>query len=119
MLNGLSFMPIRPFLWIEYLTIVLKKYDVFRKKLESQDRFRILNIKDNRWNECLFKIQVIGKSTVFDCSPQEIAGNDQFLEGFSKKDIRTIVYFATQEIKKPRYKLLTQDVQENRSIKIY
>ncbi len=106
-------MPIRSFLLTEYFTFLLKRYDVFRKKQEDQEIFRIISIRDNLWDECLFKIQVVGKATVFDCAPQEIAGNDNFLESFSKKDIRTIVYFATQEIKKPRYRLLTQDVQEN------
>ncbi|HSW68874.1 MAG TPA: hypothetical protein VLI69_01780, partial [Gammaproteobacteria bacterium] len=50
-----------------------------------------------------------GKSTIIECTPEEIVTNDHMLEGFSKKDIRAITYFACEEIKKPKYKIIAQE----------
>lgn len=78
----------------------------------TQDAFRIVSIINNELGEKLFKIQIIGKSAIFEATPQEIARNDVLLEGFSKKDVRIIIYYATQEIAKPTYKILVQDFEE-------
>jgi hypothetical protein len=105
-------MSTKPNSLIEYFGWLLKKYHELQQQIQKQDAFRIVEIKHNKTNECIIKVQIIGKATIFDCTPQEIAANDQLIEGFSKKDIRTITYFATQEIKKPKYKILLQEFRE-------
>ena len=106
-------MPTKPFLIFEYILSVLKKYDTLRKQYEKKEDLRVIDIRYNQWDECILKIQVTGKATVFDCTPKEIAEDDAVLGKFSTRDIRTISYLATQEITKPQYKVLAQDLQEN------
>lgn len=103
----------------EYFISLLKKYQELHKKVYRQESFRIVEIISNQDEECIFKIQLIGKNVLFEFSPQEIAGNDQMLEGFSKKDIRTITYHATKEIEKPQYKILSQEFQEETNKTIF
>lgn len=97
---------------LEYFNWVLKKYQELQQHTHQSDAFRIAEVKHNKADECIIKIQLIGKSTIFECTPNEIVANDQILEGFSKKDIRTLTYFATQEIKKPKHKILVQEFCE-------
>jgi hypothetical protein len=105
-------MSARPSSIFEYLNWLLKKYHEIQQQTQRADAFRIVEIKHNKLNECVVKVQMIGKATVFECTPHEIVANDQVLEGFSKKDIRTLTYFATNEIRKPKYKILVQEFSD-------
>lgn len=96
----------------EYLNWILQKYQEIQQQIHTTDTLRILDITRNKTGKNLLKIQIIGKASVFECTPEEIVSNDKLLEAFSKKDIRTITYFATQEIKKPKYKILLQEFRE-------
>lgn len=102
-------MSTKPSSFFEYFFLVQKMYEQLRKFNQQKDCFRIIDIKNNQRSECILMIQIIGKATVFEITPQEIVTNDQLLEGFSKQDIRTITYFATQRIKMPNYKILIQE----------
>jgi len=105
-------MNVKPSHLIEYFNWILRKYQEIQQPY-TPDSFRIVDITHNKNGKCILKVQVIGKASIFECTPQEVASNDQLLEGFSKKDIRTITYFATQEIKKPKYKILIQEFRES------
>jgi hypothetical protein len=75
----------------------------------QENIYRIVEVKQSSIGQYKLVVQVIGKSTVVECTPQEIVANDSMLEGFSKKDIRAITYFACNQIKKPRYKIIMQE----------
>ncbi len=106
-------MSIKPSSFMDYFFQIQKKYEELRNLYNNQEYFRIINIKHNSQNECTIVIQIVGKATFFETTPQEIVANDKLIEGFSKKDIRTITYFATQEIKKPTFKILVQEFNDN------
>lgn len=91
----------------EYTAFFLKKYS--DQHQFQQDIYRIVEIKQSPLGQYKFVVQIIGKSTVIECTPHELVANDQMLEGFSKKDIRVIIYFACEQRKKPRYKIIMQE----------
>lgn len=98
---------------IDYLSFLIKKYhDLLQNQHQLHDAFRIIDIQHNKAEECIVSVQIIGKATVIKCSAQELVKNDTLLEGFSKKDIRTLTYFASQEIKKHKYHILVQEFSD-------
>jgi hypothetical protein len=95
-----------------YFFSLFKKLQELQQFIQTQNLFRILSIEKNASDEYFFKIQLIGKSTVFDAAPRELAESDILLEGFSKKDVRIITYYATKEIAQPQYKVLVQEFED-------
>lgn len=91
----------------QYIRWLVAQYQTLPQK-KQRDAYRIVG-QENRNGQCLLTVQVVGKSITFKVTPEELAGDDQILELFSRKDIRTIVYYACNEIKKPRYKIILQE----------
>lgn len=91
----------------QYTNWILKKYTELQLSPDTTI-YRIVQINQTSSGYKLI-IQVVGKCSVITCTPQEIVAEDRFLEGFSKKDVRTIVYLACNEIKQPRYKIIVQE----------
>lgn len=102
-------MKTKSFVFQEYITWILSKYQEIQKQVQLQDVLRIVEVKKNNTGYTSLIIQVIGKASIFECSPVEIVKNDTLLESFSKKEIRLITYLASQEIKKPTYKIYVQE----------
>jgi hypothetical protein len=94
----------------QYAGWLLKNYSEYRKL--SADIYRIAEIKQTKTNEKVIVIQVIGKSVVFESTPKEIIMDDRLLEGFSKKDIKTISYLAFKPTAIPQYKIVVQEFCE-------
>lgn len=92
----------------EYTSWVLKKFNYYQQSIEN-NIYRIVEIKQGAYGQYKLIIQIIGKSTVIECTPQEVAESDCLLEGFSKKDIRIITYFACTKNINPEYRILTQE----------
>jgi hypothetical protein len=97
----------------EYLGWILKKYHELHQYKQNQEAYRIVEISKDKAGSHTLRVQLSGKSTFFTCTPQEVVTNDELLEGFSKTDIRTITYLATQQLKKPKYKIMIQEFYEN------
>lgn len=95
----------------EYVQLFFKWYSEISKKIQEAPVYRLLDVTNNS-SVCCLKIQIIGRSTIFECQPLDIVNNDAFLEGFSKKDVRIITYFATKELNKPKFKIFTQETQQ-------
>lgn len=91
----------------EYTAWFLKKYNDQRQI--QQNIYRVVEVRQSSSGQYKLAIQVIGKSTVVECTPREIVANDRMLEGFSKKDIRAITYFACEQSQKPMYKIIMQE----------
>lgn len=98
----------------EHVGLLLKKYN--EQQQIEQNIYRIHEVDQSLTGDCKLTIQVIGKSSVFESTPQEIVKVDRLLEGFSKKDVRTITYLACEQIKKPKYKIVVQEfcAQDNK-----
>ena|SRR3990167_3522272 len=92
----------------EYTVWLLKNNNALQQAKEN-NIYRIIEIKQSTYDQHKIIIQVIGKSTIIECSPQEIVAEDRLLEGFSKKDVRTITFLACDQIKKPKYKIIMQE----------
>ncbi len=91
----------------EFAIWFLKRY---HNQHQIQDSiYRIVEVKQSTNGQYKLVVQIIGKSTVVQYAPEEIAVSDRMLEGFSKRDIRTITYFACEQNKKPRYKIIMQE----------
>jgi hypothetical protein len=75
----------------------------------AKNIYRLVEIKQSFGDQYKLVIQVIGKSIMLESCVQEIVTNDRMLEGFSRQDIRTIVYFACLQHKQPRYKIVMQE----------
>lgn len=91
----------------EFTICFLKKYR--DQQQVQQNIYRIVEVKLSSSGQYKLNIQIIGKSTVVECTPEEIAADDRMLEGFSKKDIRAITYFACKQCKTPNYKIIMQE----------
>lgn len=91
----------------EYSVSLLKKYNELLQ-IQEKNIYRIVAVKPSSLGQYKIIIQIIGKSSVIECSPQEIVSVDWLLEGFSKKDIRTIAYYAWELKTQPKYKIIAQ-----------
>jgi len=91
----------------EYTTQLLKKYKQLHQ-LQDRNIYRLIEIKQLASQYKLI-IQIVGKSSIIESSPQEIVATDRLLEGFSKTDVRTITYLACNPIKKQKYKIIMQE----------
>lgn len=96
---------------IDHVAFILKKYRL-QENGQQNNIYRIVEIKKSHHGQSKLIIQVIGKSSVFECTPQEIVAVDCLLEGFSKKDVRAITYLACEQIKQPKYKIVMQEFCE-------
>jgi hypothetical protein len=94
-----------------YLRWVIAQYQTFQQQTQ-QDAYRIVAQEISKDGQCRLTIQVIGKSITFKAYPEEIAADDQMLERFSRKDVRTITYYACQEIKKPKARIIWHEFAE-------
>lgn len=93
-----------------YIRWVIDQYQTLQhEQKNSQEVYRIVNKEITDDGECQLTVQVIGKSITFKCSPEEIAGDDKMLRRFSHLDVRTITFYACQEIKKPKVKIIAQE----------
>jgi len=109
-------MQIKNFLSLfEYTNWLLKKYNEL-KQAQENNIYRVVEIKKRPSGQHTMVVQIIGKSSVIECSPQEIVMNDRLLEGFSKKDVRAITYLACEQVKKPKYKIVMQEFYESGGI---
>jgi len=94
---------------LEYFSYMIGQYHEMQRKTQRDNIYRIVEMHAKPEGGCSFTIQVIGKNLTFKSTAHEIAADDEMLEGFSRQDVRTITYFACQELTKPKYKILVQE----------
>lgn len=91
---------------------LIKKYQILRIQVKNFSAYEIVDIENkNTIYKILVRINGTGKIVSF--FPHEIATEDSFLEQFSTKDIRTILYFYYEDQKKARYKIISQKFSSN------
>lgn len=91
-----------------YVSWLLSKHSE-HQNLQAGNIYRIADIKILPSGLSKIIVQVVGKSAFIEFTPKEIVADDALLEGFSKKDIRTITYFACTQTKKPQYRIVMQE----------
>ena len=99
-------MKTRSFQLMEYIRWLSKKYQEVQEELETRQAYRIINIENNDSERTKLIVNIVGTGKNIEFMPEELAGDDQILEGFSKKDVRTIIYYACANLNKPKYKII-------------
>lgn len=89
---------------VDYIGWLIQKHN----ELQQKPIFRLINITKNKFNEEILHIQIANKAAIFQCKPSEIIPYDNLLDGFSKKDIRTITYLATKSKYRPTTHIVAQ-----------
>lgn len=89
----------------EYLQRLIKQYQVMQTQTRK-DAYRIVGKEIGTDGECHLIVQVIGKAITLKAKPQELAADDRMLEGFSRKDVRVITYYACTELKQSKRKII-------------
>lgn len=97
---------------------LLKKYSEYYKSVDN-NIYRIIEINQLDSGDYKIIAQVIGKASIFECTPAEAVAKDTILEGFSKRDIRTITFLACHKTIKPKLKILEQDFSEHHKQMIF
>lgn len=94
---------------MDYISLLIRKYAEIQS-IEMSNTFRIVNIRTVN-NETKIIFQIIGKAMFLESTPTEIIANDDFLEKFSKKDIKKISFLYAQNENKinPGLKILRQE----------
>lgn len=90
----------------EYILWIINKYQEIRKT-HNDTAYRVIDIQKSN-KKTILTIQISAKNTVFKATPQEIISQEDFLESFSKKDIRLISYLAFS-IKPKKSKIIIQE----------
>jgi predicted AAA+ superfamily ATPase len=94
----------------EYVVWLIKQYHEI-KQTYSANAYRVVDMETEKSGKVSLVIQVCGKHITFKMTPQEVLADDNLLEGFSKKDIRSITYLACSD-KKPKSKIVLQEFCE-------
>ena len=69
--------------------------------------------------EFLVKIQLINRKLAFDKKPEDILADDEMVDQFSPRDIRTLTYLGYLGINEPKYKILAQRLSEENNQPIF
>lgn len=95
-----------------YFSWILRKYEELKMELKTREAYQILEINRKNSGISTLKICIVGTGKVVEYSPEEIISDDVFLDGFSKKDIRTISYYAYANLNKPKFEIIKQCFSE-------
>lgn len=92
----------------------------FRNSYQLNDsykpKFRVNKIEKNEYDRYIILIQVIYTNKTFYAFPEEILANDNLVDKFSPRDVRTMTYLGYLAINQPEYKILAQRFSENTSL---
>jgi hypothetical protein len=64
-------------------------------------------------DEYFVSVQVSGKNEMFKARPEEILANDNLVDQFSQRDVRTLTYLGYLGINGPKYKILAKKLSKN------
>lgn len=104
--------------FFEFLMKFLKIYNETQQYLNN-NIYRVIELKERANCSPILVVQVIGKASIFEVTPEEIVKNDSMLEGFSKNDIKTIVLLASKDKTDSDYTIIAQDICGESSTIVY
>ena len=85
----------------------------------QQPQYRLVDVLKDKKGKIILKIQVTGKASLFDTTPEAILANDNLVNLFSAIDIRTITYYACQEKNKPKSEVISKRFCEKQNTLIF
>jgi hypothetical protein len=74
---------------------------------------RVAEVAQDKSGDYIVTIQFIGKSNGIRIKPEELLADDQMVDQFSPKDIRTLTYLGYLGINSPKYKILARKLSED------
>src|SRR3990167_438170 len=76
----------------DFISWALKQYREIMEYTTRNFPFRIVDTqRSTRTGETLFTIQFVGKSTVFKMSADQLAEDDDLIQGFAPRDVKKII----------------------------
>jgi hypothetical protein len=97
---------------IKTVKAILENFNKSRKKLFFTPTYRIVEISQTKNEDYIVTIQLINKNITFNTKPEEILSNDDLVDNFSPRDVRTLTYLGYLSINNPKYKILAQRLSE-------
>ncbi len=84
----------------------------YQEKNTYKPLYKLTEILENE-DEHIVVIQLIGKNIVFNAKPEDILADDQLVDRFAPRDIRTLTYLGYLGINGPKYKILAKKLSQN------
>lgn len=81
-------------------------------KQKKYAAYRVIEIREQEEKSYSVTIQAINKNIIFKVAPEEILADDNLVDLFSPRDIRTLTYLGYLGINGPKYKILAQRLSE-------
>jgi hypothetical protein len=75
--------------------------------------YRIAGVLKDKHENYLVQVQLINRNLLFKMKPEEILAEDNLVDQFSPRDIRTLTYLGYLGINSPNYKILAKKLSEN------
>lgn len=82
-----------------------------KKKTTYVPFYRVTEIVKSD-EDYIVTVQLINKNIAFSLKPEEILADDNLVDQFSPRDIRTLTYLGYLGINSPKYKILAQRLSE-------
>ena len=92
---------------LAYIRWIFQQYQTLKQAERPGITYRLVRVEEQA-EACTLTIQVVGKAVTLTATPREVLADDAWVEHFSSKDIRTITYYATKALEKPKHKIVTQ-----------
>lgn len=86
------------------------------QKIAYTPAYRILEILKDEEDNYSVNIQLIGKNRTFYAKPEELLAEDDMVDLFSPRDIRTLTYLGYLGINAPKYKLLANRLVDDNKL---
>lgn len=89
-----------------------KKFEVLPYKKHYTPIYRIISVHKSNEDYHEVTVQIINENNAFNARPEEILADDNFVDLFSPRDVRTLTYLGYLEINSPKYKILAKRLSE-------
>lgn len=93
-----------------FISKILQQYMQLKQELQQQQAYKIVGKETSEDGKLLLTVQLSGKSVTFKATADEILADDNLVECFSSKDVRTMTYLACEKkFNKPKNKIVFRD----------
>ncbi len=107
---------------IKNFIVKIKNFIQFIKNEHEKEvyrpRYKLIEIIEKN-DEYVVVLKLVNKSITLNMKPEEILANDELVDHFSPKDIRTLTYLGYLGINGPKYKILAKQLSENDKVSFF
>ncbi len=101
------------------ITAIVKKLIKYIKNEQEKNiykpHYKLIDILEEN-EQYIIVIKLINKNITFNAKPEEILANDNLVDQFSPRDVRTLTYLGYLGINGPKYKILARKLSQNEKI---